>query len=57
MKATKLCIVKQISIASQLARTAKMKDASGVLIRKCEILRVDMRVILKWITQEKMREC
>jgi hypothetical protein len=42
-----LCVFKQIAVAWHLASTGEIKDTNGVLIRKCEVLSVDVRVILK----------
>jgi hypothetical protein len=44
---------RKIAVVWHLACIGKLKDAGGVLIRKCNVLTIEVRIILKWVINGK----
>jgi len=53
MTELELCVFKRIAVVWHSVCTGKLKDAGGLLIRKCNVLSIEERTILKWVIKEK----
>jgi len=53
MTELEMCVFKRNVVVWHLARIGKLKDAGGILIRKCNVLSIEVRTILKWVIKGK----